>query len=48
MNAMLDSFDEINKAVAQPIYQQIKTHIEQKIAAGDWVAGKNCHRKMTW
>ena len=40
MNAMLDSFDEINKAVAQPIYQQIKTHIEQKIAAGDWVAGQ--------
>lgn len=40
MNAMLDSFEDINKAVAQPIYQQIKAHIEQKIATGEWTAGE--------
>ncbi|MDH5354788.1 MAG: histidine utilization repressor [Gammaproteobacteria bacterium] len=40
MEAILDSFDEIDKSAPQPIYQQIKTTIEQKINRGEWTAGQ--------
>ncbi len=40
MNAILDSFDDIDKAAPEPIYQQIKKTIKHKIANGDWIAGQ--------
>lgn len=39
MNGLVDSFGGIDKSVAEPIYQQIKNIIEQKIIAGVWRAG---------
>jgi len=40
VSAILDSFAEINKSSPEPIYQQIKQTIQQKIADGDWIAGQ--------
>jgi len=40
MNAILDSFDDISKAGPEPIYQQIKTTIQQRIASGEWPPGQ--------
>jgi GntR family histidine utilization transcriptional repressor len=40
MNAILDSFDDISKAGPEPIYQQIKRTIAQRIASGEWPAGQ--------
>jgi len=40
MNAILDSFDHVNKAAPEPIYQQIKKIIEKRIASGEWTAGQ--------
>jgi GntR family histidine utilization transcriptional repressor len=40
MNAILDSFDDINKAAPEPIYQQIKKTIQRKITDGEWKAGQ--------
>jgi len=40
MNAILKSFDEIDKAAPEPLYQQIKNTIQHKIRNGDWSAGK--------
>ena len=40
MQAMLNSFDGIDKSAPQPIYQQIKTTIEQKIGSGEWQPGQ--------
>ena len=40
MNAILDSFDDISKAAPEPIYQQIKKTIQQRIGSGEWVAGQ--------
>jgi GntR family histidine utilization transcriptional repressor len=40
MNAILKSFDEIDKAAPEPLYQQIKNTIQHKIRNGDWSVGK--------
>ncbi len=40
MNAIVGGIDDINKAAPEPIYQQIKKSIQQKIAAGEWTAGQ--------
>ncbi len=40
MSALLDSFDDINKAAPEPIYRQIKRIIEQRINSGEWSAGQ--------
>jgi GntR family histidine utilization transcriptional repressor len=40
MNAIVGGFDDINKAAPEPIYQQIKKTIQQKITAGEWTAGQ--------
>jgi len=40
MSAILDSFDDISKAAPEPIYQQIKKTIQQRIASGEWTAGQ--------
>lgn len=40
MNAVVSGFKEINKAAPEPIYQQIKRTIQQKIATGEWTAGQ--------
>ena len=40
MSAILDSFDDISKGAAEPIYQQIKKTIQQRIASGEWPAGQ--------
>jgi len=40
MSAILDSFDDISKAGPEPIYQQIKRTIQQRIASGEWPAGQ--------
>jgi GntR family histidine utilization transcriptional repressor len=40
MNAILDSFDDISKAAPEPIYQQIKKTIQQRIDSGEWIAGQ--------
>ena len=40
MNAMLDSFDNVSKAAPEPIYSQIKKIIQQRIASGEWPAGR--------
>jgi len=40
MSALVDSFDDIDKAAPEPIYQQIKQTIKHKISNGDWIAGQ--------
>lgn len=40
MNAILKSFDDISKSAPEPIYQQIKTTIRQRITSGEWPAGQ--------
>ncbi len=40
MNAILKSFEDIDKAAPEPLYQQIKNTIQHKIKNGDWNAGK--------
>ena len=40
MNAILDSFDDIDKAAPAPLYQQIKNTIQNNIRSGDWSSGK--------
>ena len=40
MNAILESFDDIDKAAPEPLYQQIKNTIQIKIRNGDWKAGQ--------
>jgi GntR family histidine utilization transcriptional repressor len=40
MNAILDSFNHIDKAAPAPLYQQIKNTIQHKIRSGDWRSGK--------
>ena len=40
MNAVVGGFDDISKTAPEPIYQQIKKTIQQKIAAGEWIAGQ--------
>ena len=40
MNAVVSGFGDIDKAAPEPIYQQIKKTIEQKISAGEWTAGQ--------
>lgn len=40
MNAILDGFDLISKSAPEPIYQQIKKTIQQRIASGEWRAGQ--------
>ena len=40
MNAILDSFDDIDKGAPEPLYQQIKNTIQAKIRSGDWSAGR--------
>jgi GntR family histidine utilization transcriptional repressor len=40
MNAVVSGFGNIDKAAPEPIYQQIKKTIEQKIATGEWTAGQ--------
>lgn len=39
MKALIDSFDDISKAAPEPIYQQIKTTIQQHIASREWPPG---------
>ncbi len=40
MEAILNSFDGIDKSAAEPIYQQIKKTIADRISNGDWTAGQ--------
>ena len=40
MNAILDSFDDIDKSAPQPLYQQIKNTIREKIKNSEWKAGQ--------
>lgn len=40
MNAILQSFSVISKSAPEPIYQQIKKMIQQRIVSGEWVAGQ--------
>lgn len=40
MSAILKSFVDINKAAPEPLYQQIKNIIQNKIRDGDWNAGQ--------
>ena len=40
MNAILQSFENINKAAPEPIYAQIKKTIQKKIRSGEWLAGQ--------
>ncbi len=40
MSAILKSFDDIDKAAAKPLYQQIKNTIQQNIKNRDWQAGQ--------
>ena len=40
MSAILKSFDDISKTAPEPIYQQIKKTIRQRIANGEWPAGQ--------
>ncbi len=40
MNAIVGGFGDIDRAAPEPIYQQIKKTIQQKIAAGEWIAGQ--------
>jgi len=40
MTAILQGFNEISKSAPEPIYQQIKSIIRQRIADGQWAAGQ--------
>lgn len=40
MNAILQSFENINKAAPEPIYAQIKKTIQKKIRSNEWLAGQ--------
>ena len=40
MSAMLQDFDDVSKTAPEPIYQQIKAIIRQRIASGEWPAGQ--------
>jgi GntR family histidine utilization transcriptional repressor len=40
MKAILDSFDDIDKSAPQPLYQQIKNTIHDKINSNEWKAGQ--------
>ncbi len=40
MNAILDSFDNIDKSAPQPLYQQIKNIIHDRIKSSEWKAGQ--------
>ena len=40
MNAILQSFENIDKAAPEPIYAQIKKTIQKKIRSGEWLAGQ--------
>ena len=40
MSAILDSFDDISKTAPEPIYQQIKKTIQQRVTSGEWPAGQ--------
>lgn len=40
MSAMLQEFDEVSKTAPEPIYQQIKSIIRERIASGEWPAGQ--------
>jgi GntR family histidine utilization transcriptional repressor len=40
MSAIIDSFDDINKAAPEPIYLQIKKTVQQRIASGEWPVGQ--------
>ncbi len=40
MNAILDSFDTIDKSAPQPLYQQIKNTIHGKIKSNEWQVGQ--------
>jgi GntR family histidine utilization transcriptional repressor len=40
MNAILDSFDDIDRSAPQPLYQQIKNTIHDKINSSEWKAGQ--------
>ena len=40
MEAILNSFNSIDKSAAEPIYQQIKKTISDRISNGDWAAGQ--------
>jgi GntR family histidine utilization transcriptional repressor len=40
VNAILKSFEVIDKAAPEPLYQQIKNTIQAKIRSGDWSAGQ--------
>jgi GntR family histidine utilization transcriptional repressor len=40
MSAILKSFDDIDKAAAEPLYQQIKNTIQERIRNGDWKSGQ--------
>jgi GntR family histidine utilization transcriptional repressor len=40
MSAILKSFEVIDKAAPEPLYQQIKNTIQTKIRSGDWSAGQ--------
>jgi GntR family histidine utilization transcriptional repressor len=40
MSAILRSFDDIDKSAPEPLYQQIKNTIKQKIRSGAWKAGQ--------
>ena len=40
MSAILQIFDDIDKAAPEPLYQQIKNTIQDHIRNGDWNAGQ--------
>lgn len=40
MNAIIDSFDAIDKSAPQPLYQQIKNTIHRKIKSSEWKSGQ--------
>jgi GntR family histidine utilization transcriptional repressor len=40
MSTIIDSFDNVSKTAPEPIYQQIKKVIQQRIASGEWAAGQ--------
>jgi len=40
MNAILDSFGDIDRRAPQPLYQQIKNIIDEKIKSNEWEAGQ--------
>jgi GntR family transcriptional regulator, histidine utilization repressor len=40
MSAILQDFDDVSKTAPEPIYQQIKSIIRQRIASGEWPAGQ--------